>query len=549
MQRVTRSSIVYRTPFPVAAGVVLATLVVAALAAQSGTPAVPVPEFGVDKQILMRGAVASSPRRPATPSQPLGSMTPQERRAAIDTYWGEGESTATKLAIFDKFWQSVDARFAAFQGIDVDWRALRARYRPEVAAGASRGRFAAIMNHLAVLLRDSHSQADDLLVNIWTVPGPGVPLLGAGGWEADPSGACMTALDDGSALVYSVVPHHPLGLQRGDVILGYDGQPWRQLYSELLKEEVPLWPLWWGTSPSSFDHSFVMAAGQSLHLFTTMDIRKHDTGQIVHVPTNLMTGAIWEGFCSEQMDIPGVPKPTYYGEDYVRWGVVDGTKIGYVYVWGWLGSAVDGFAEAVYQLTQVQHVDGLIIDFRFNTGGFMLAPFRGLGALSSHPVPTTGMDKRLTATDHFKMKKLFPPSYFLLDFDNWSTSRLGLKVTPSYEGPVALLTGPGAISAGDFGAVWATSLPRARSFGKSTSMALGLPTQPFLGTELDLGPDWFARIAETNTYAIGAPRDFLIHTEFPVDESVWLTPDDVAAGKDTVVATALRWLQRQIGVR
>jgi hypothetical protein len=80
-------------------------------------------------------------------------------------------------------------------------------------------------------------------------------------------------------------------------------------------------------------------------------------------------------------------------------------------------------------------------------------------------------------------------------------------------------------------------------------MALGLPTQPFLGTELDLGPDWFARIAETNTYAIGAPRDFLIHTEFPVDESVWLTPDDVAAGKDTVVATALRWLQRQIGVR
>jgi hypothetical protein len=76
-------------------------------------------------------------------------------------------------------------------------------------------------------------------------------------------------------------------------------------------------------------------------------------------------------------------------------------------------------------------------------------------------------------------------------------------------------------------------------------MALGLPTQAALGTELDLGPTWLAAVAETNTWAVGAPHDFLIHTEFPVDELVWLRPDDVAAGKDTVVDAALRWLQRQ----
>jgi len=523
-----------------------ALLATAAAHAQGGPARIADAEFGVDRQFRMRMAAIST-QAPAstTPLRPIGLMTPEERRAVIDAYWGEGPSTEVKLAIFDKFWQYADAKFAAFQGIDVDWPALRARYRPEVAAGVSRGRFAAIMNRLALALRDSHTLADDLLVNIFTIPGPGVPLVGVGGWEFDPCGACLTAQDDGSALVYSVAPQHPLGLQRGDRILGYEGRLWRGLFQELLLEEVPLWPLWWGTSPSSFDHAFVMAAGQNLHLFETMDIHKHGTGQVVHVPTNLMTDAIWQGFCSEQMDIPGVPKPTYFGGDYVRWGIVDGTHIGYIYVWSWLGSAVDDFAEAVYQLTQVQDVDGLIIDFRFNSGGFLNAPSRGLGALSSHPAPTTGMDERRNATDHLAMKSFLPPSFFRSDFDNWAG--FGVRVRASYDGPVAVLVGPGAVSAGDFGSIWATSLPRVRTFGKSTSMAAGLPTQPALGTELDLGVDWFARVSETNTYSVGRPQKFLIHTEFPVDEPVWLRPDDVAEAKDTVVIAALHWLNQQIG--
>jgi Peptidase family S41 len=508
---------------------------------QSGNP-----EYGVFQQVLMRNLlVGQSSRNIPTASGPLGVTTPAQRRAAIDAYWGEGPSTEAKLAIFEKFWNHADQRFAAFQGIEVDWAGLRARYRAEIAAGVSRGRFAAIMNHLALALRDSHSHAYDLLVNFDTIPGPGVPLLGVGGWVADPSGTCMTALDDGSALVYSAVPNHPLGLEPGDVVLGYDGQGWRQLYQELLLEEVPLWPLWWGSSPSSFDHSFVMAAGQNLHLFNTMDIRKHSSGEIIHVPTNLMTDAVWQGSCSEQMDIRGVRKPPFDPNDSVRFGVVSGTTIGYIYVWGWLGDAVDAFAEAVYQLTQVGHVDGLIIDFRFNRGGYVFAPFRGLGVLSSHPAATTGMDARLKSSDHFAMKSFFPPSYFTLDFDNWAA--FGIRVKASYQGSVAILVGPGAVSAGDFGAVWAESLPRARTFGKPTSMAVGFPTQPFLGTELDLGRDWYARIAETNTYSVGAPQNFLIHTEFRVDEPVWLTPDDVAAGKDSVVIAALRWLHAQIG--
>ena len=504
-------------------------------------------DTGLARQLLTRMAVAAQmPARHASHQQRVGSMTPAERRQAIDTIWGAGAPTAEKLAIFDKFWNYVDAKFAAFQHLDVNWQDLRSRYRGEVAAGVSRGRFAAIINQLSLALRDSHTNPVDQLVNVFTVPQPGVPLLGLSGWVFDPSGACLTAQDDGSALVYSAIPGHPLGLQSGDRILGYDGRPWPELYQQMVHEELPLWPLWWGTSPTSFEHTFVMSAGMNWSLFDTMDIVKAGSSQTVHVSTSLMPEPIFWGFCSEQMDIPGVAKPTFTATDLVRAGIIDGTRIGYIYSWSWEETAVDQFAQAVYQLTQVEQVEGLILDFRFNVGGFQDAPFKGLSALSSHPSPTLGMDLRKDPADHFAMMSLAPIAQFKLDFSNWQHDRSRIKA--GYEGPVAVLVGPGAVSAGDFAALWARNLPRVRTFGKSTSMAVGLPTQPALGTELDLGPDWdHSRVAETNSYLAGAPKDFLIHTEFPVDEHVWLQPDDVAAGTDTVVEAALAWLHDQLG--
>jgi Peptidase family S41 len=525
--------------FAILLGIVLA----GSVAAQNQTDTL---QYGTQRQAdLRRQAVGSySPRLPSD-SPRIGSMTPAERRAAVDAYWGDGPSTAEKLKIFDTYSDYADRKFAAFQNLVVDWPALRQKYRAQVAAGVSRGRFAGIMNHLALQLRDSHTQANDMLVQYQTVPGPGVPSMGQGAWIVDISGACLTAQDDGSALVYSVVPNHPLGLRRGDRILGYDGKPWRELYQQLIDEEFPMWLLWWGTSQSSFDHSFVMSAGMSWHLFDVMDIAKQSTGQVIHVPTSLMPGDIFWGFCSEEMSIPGVSQPNFFAGNYVRSGIVTGTNIGYIYVWGWVGTSEIDFANAVYQLTQVDKVAGLIVDYRFNVGGFIRAPLLGTAVLAERPAPTIGLDQRLKPYDHFMMTTQITPDFFKVDFTHFGNRDVPIKL--SYAGPVAVLVGPGAVSSGDFGSELLRSLPVARTFGKSTSMALGLPTQPALGTHIDLGPDWDARVSESNSYAIGRPRDYLIHTEFPVDELVWLTPTDVAAGQDTVVNAAMKWLTTQIG--
>ena len=41
-------------------------------------------------------------------------------------------------------------------------------------------------------------------------------------------------LPDSNTLVLRVVPNHPLNLEPGDIILGYEGIPWKNLVQELL---------------------------------------------------------------------------------------------------------------------------------------------------------------------------------------------------------------------------------------------------------------------------------------------------------------------------
>jgi hypothetical protein len=496
-------------------------------------------DTGMPATAAVRMALASRGLPPRGDYQT--AMTAAERRAAVDAVWGPGFTPAVSLEIFDRFWNYVDVKFAAFQGIDVDWQAMRDRYRPEVAAGVSRGRLAAIINHLSLALRDGHTMPLDLLVNAYTLPDRGIPLMAVGTWMLDTSGACATAQADGSALVYDVAPGHPLGLQRGDRILGYDGIPWRTLYQQLIDEEVPMWPLWWGSGPEGFDHALVMSAASNWHLFDTMDILKV-SGIVEHVQTSLMPGPMFSDFCSDQLPVAGVPMPTFAwsGDTLVSYGVVDGTNVGYIYVWGWFGTASVDFRDAIRELANVRGVDALVIDFRFNVGGFLRAPLGGLAALFEHPTATVGMNERMRARDHFAMKTFATPAEFKADFTG-----LFVRDKGSFDGPIAVLTGPGALSAGDYSTIWASFHPNARLFGKTTAMAAGLPTQPALGTELILHPEWVATIAETNTYFVGAPKQYLIHTDLPVHERVWLTPQDAANGRDTVVNAALAWIASQ----
>ena len=387
------------------------------------------------------------------PSPALAQAPISKWQAAIDATWGQGLPTERKLEIFDTFWKTIDERFAVFQGLDVDWAALRDSYRPEIAAGVSHGRFVAIMSHLALALRESHTQIFDSLV-AGTPSTPGVPRLGLRGRLINSTfGACATAQDDGSALIYNVAPGHPLGVEPGDRILGYDGRPWRELVRELLAAELPVVGSW-GSSAVSFEHTLVQSAPVNWHLFDTIDILKHDTGGVEHRSTALLNTRppLASPLCSEQLPVPGVPKPAAL-TDLVTWGVVEGTRIGYVYVTAWTGDAGERFEQAIRELTQDRETDGLIIDFRFNRGGNMFLSDAGLGMLFDRPMPTIGFALRADPNDHYKMRlevgedaetaeicgvpwQGAPPSLYVIDMCDRSYD------PRSYNRPIAVLTGP-----------------------------------------------------------------------------------------------------------
>ena len=103
-----------------------------------------------------------------------------------------------------------------------------------------------------------------------------------------------------------------------------------------------------------------------------------------------------------------------------------------------------------------------------------------------------------------------------------------------------MLTGPNTFSAGEHVALRLSYHPRARTFGKPTNGAFGF-VEP-----LDLQePGWIARYSPFNSYLVDRPNDYLDHKQFRADRPVWLRPNDVARGKDTVADAAIRWINSQ----
>jgi hypothetical protein len=460
------------------------------------------------------------------PKQP-GHYSLDDWRRVIDSTWGPGLPVDRKLAIFDTFWNTIDQEFACFNNLSVNWDSLRTVYRTEIEDTVSRGRFASIMKQLALALRESHTNiSDDSVINR-TALLPGVPLWIVGAWwDVGHFGAGLTPLPDSSLLVYRVVDSHPVGLERGDVVLGYDRRPWAAILRELQEAQLPISRHgWWGSSSSSMTHSMLMAAGMNWHLFDTIDIAKYSTGDTVHLPTSLLVGQNMDLVATEQLDVPGVPMPDPSTVQAVSYGVVSGTRVGYIYVWRWWDYAQSEFLEAVDALVSDTTLKGMIIDFRYNEGGNMFMSNPGLELLFRDSVETVIISERSDPHDHFAMRVAWPASSYVIPGNGMG-----------YDKPIAVLVGPGAVSSGDQVAFRMTFHDRARTFGRSTSTAFNAPTSLSLPTE------WYADYAAYEASLAADTTYFLTHREFPVDCPVWHTRDAVARGEDTVVTAAMAWI-------
>ncbi len=349
----------------------------------------------------------------------------------IDTTWGAGLPLAQKQQIFNTFTTNIRNSFDGFQSLGMSlatWDSIKNYYYSQINSSTSRGRFAAIMNQVCSKMRDGHTYCDD--IQLYATPlNPGVPFFMFGGLiiNANHFGAVTTVLPDSSVLILRVVNNHPLNLEPGDIILGYEGVPWKDLIVELMEAELPNFD-WWGGYDGTFtDHLFI-GAGMNWHLFDIIDVLKYSSGDTVHLSVAPMVNLNVPAMANnEQMEISNIPFPNFSSGQYVSYGILNNTNIGYIFTYSEGGSGNSQFDQAVASL---QNTDALIIDMRWNTGG---------------PTGWTGAFKIL-ANESFPTLE-FAPRCNSLDFTLCPNGDVGTcfvngSGTGAYDRPIAVLLGP-----------------------------------------------------------------------------------------------------------
>ena len=446
----------------------------------------------------------------------------------VDGHWGDAPDAETRLAIFDELWETLGASYASFAANGVDWGAIHETHRPLVEAAESQGRFVQVLADIFLTLQDGHSYLVSYEVCGYDATGspPSLRLLDG----ANYSGACLTPLEDDSLLVTRVESDNPAGLVPGDRVLGYDGWAWRHLRTRLVDAGLPVCG-YHSSADLAQDMNWQSALLNNHHLFDSLDLHRHGAAEPEQVSTDVFSGYYSDLTCSDQLPVAGVDFPyTDYDESQAAedtaWGIIEGTNVGYIYVYAWSGDVTADFETAVSEL---MGTDGLIIDQRYNNGGGTGAAFGGLALLFEEDVEHI---MNCAVRDD-------PEDTTSMAINSWGWHAFEADPSSYYDEPIAVLVGPRAVSAGDLFPVYMTHHPRARRFGRTTDGSFGSITSHWT-------PDPHINdlyMAYTYAACIDPDMNWLQSAETPPEQEAWLDPDDVARGVDTVVAEALAWIE------
>jgi hypothetical protein len=445
----------------------------------------------------------------------------------IDSTWGPGAPLAEKLRIFNAYAKAIHDKSDVLCFLNLNWDSLYNHYLNRITESTSKGAFSSIMSHFAYDLKDGHTSAIDSTV-LFSVLNPGVPLLMINVLSAEHFGAITTVLPDSTTLVLRVVPNHPLNLEPGDIILGYEGVPWKNLVRELLDAGLPMSASTGGCKTRD-THANLSGAGLNWHLFSTIDILKYSTSDTLHLSVlpllNLNCPPMLN---NEQLPVQNIPFPNFprystSSDTVVTYGVLENTNIGYIFLAYEppTGNADIQFYEAINSL---KNSDALIIDMRFNPGGNARLD-RAFNILFNEYHKTVDHAFRCN-TNTFE---LCPGKESAI----W---QINGKDQDYYDRPISVLLGPQCGSMGDIIAQRLRYHPMVRFFGASSVATLGYEES------VNNIPGWWLYYSGGDMYHTSEPGVYLNRREFPIDYPVWFNKDDVAKGIDPIVEKSLDWI-------
>lgn len=176
-----------------------------------------------------------------------------------------------------------------------------------------------------------------------------------------------------------------------------------------------------------------------------------------------------------------------------------------------------------YLVKQYEDCDGMIIDVRQNTGGYISCVPTMLSIFDNHgqPLYTTQVKSGPGHNDFTEMQTVMAADSSVLGKDY-------------YNKPVAMLIDRGTFSATSFLSICTQGYDNIKLFGDYSGGGLGLPN----GGQMPNG--WFYRFSISRTIAIDGGN---YENGVPPDVRVILDPACTAQGVDNVIEAAANWIQ------
>lgn len=460
-----------------------------------------------------------------------------------DTYWGNFSDNEREKLIesFVSIWQFANDKFPAFEGLDINWQEFHDESIEILENTNSYGDYLAIITNIPYILKEGHG-----FVATWKMYGidaknlyhPNVPIFYTLLKPESKIGASCVVTEDGQICVSKITSDiNPYNLNPGDVIVGYNGVPWDEWITPLEESMIPKLATP-GGHDSSREHSLIRSAIANPNLFETINIKHYgsdeiSTYQVVHIdPENYMPSL---DIIKEFPEIPEVSENLYGG-------VIPGTNIGYIRIDEFMDETNEmnrwdpyktEFSETFERLVaSLMDTDGIIIENRQNNGGMPQITYKGLQYLIEND-----NNEFLFLTSKSRIKN--DESLIALEDDNI----FGSYPFPQddedrfYGKPIVVITGPQAISGGDYFSSFCYDYDEFQLIGSENSGSLSglISDEPYY---VDNGIDNVE--FQLTVISLFSPEGENYVRKARLNNYIWHTVDSVAEGIDRPFEEALR---------